>query len=205
MTTPFDKTAYRQALGGFPTGVCVISTYDANGVPLGITANSFTSVSMDPPLLLWCPSQSSSRHEVFVKTPHFAINVLCHSDEHLAKAIAADGHKITDAGLRASNGKAPVIENCVAVFECKQHATHAAGDHRSEERRSLFLHTATCAFVQCRAVLFDANALEYLALILKIAFGKAFCFEMPNPHSVRPMPFGQACLYHQPIQERFGR
>ncbi|MGV6840477.1 MAG: flavin reductase family protein [Planktomarina sp.] len=129
MSEQFDQKEYRMALGGFPTGVCIISAYDPKGEPIGITANSFTSVSMDPPLLLWCPSKSSSRHDIFASASHFAINVLAHEDEALAKAVAKNGYAIKETALVGGNVKTPVLQNSVCVFECKQHATHTAGDH----------------------------------------------------------------------------
>ncbi|MGB0799466.1 MAG: flavin reductase family protein, partial [Planktomarina sp.] len=72
-----DGQALRGAFGRFATGVTVITTQDATGDPVGITANSFASVSLDPALLLWSPAKSAGRHDVFVNASHFAVHILC--------------------------------------------------------------------------------------------------------------------------------
>lgn len=75
-TAAFDARAFRRALGNFATGVTVVTAADQNGRKVGVTANSFNSVSLDPPLILWSIDKRSSSHDVFDEATHFAVNVL---------------------------------------------------------------------------------------------------------------------------------
>lgn len=84
----FDVREYRRALGGFATGVAVITTSDGDGGVLGITVNSFTSVSLEPPLVLWCLDDASDRRDPFVLTERFAVNILGADDAALSDRFA---------------------------------------------------------------------------------------------------------------------
>ena len=82
-----DPQAYRRALGGFATGVCVVTAHTSEG-PLGITVNSFTSVSLNPPLILWCLDQKSWRHDAFAAADRFAVHMLPVDDKALSDRFA---------------------------------------------------------------------------------------------------------------------
>src|SRR5450830_1176278 len=86
--TPFDPRAFRRALGNFATGVTVVTAADASGRKVGVTANSFNSVSLDPPLVLWSIDKRSNSHEVFEQASHFAVNVLAADQIDLSNNFA---------------------------------------------------------------------------------------------------------------------
>lgn len=123
-----DTKAYRTALGRFATGVTVI-TAQSHGLPIGITANSFSSISLDPPLVLWSPAKNSSRHDPFVQAEHFAIHILAADQKAVSEAFAKsrNGFDAVDAELNKHG--VPIISGCLAVFECVQKAQYDAGDH----------------------------------------------------------------------------
>lgn len=123
-----DSAAFRRALGSFATGVTIVTTRGPDG-PVGITANSFASVSLDPPLVLWSPAKASRRFGFFAGAEHFAIHVLGAGDRAICERFsrAIDGF---DA-LEWSEGRngVPLIHGTAARFECRQEAAHDAGDH----------------------------------------------------------------------------
>ncbi len=133
MTTTYapetdDARVLRDAFGRFATGVTVITTRDLDR-PIGITANSFASVSLDPPLVLWSPARSSRRFPIFGKAAYFAVHVLGAEQADLCGRFTKDGHDFE--GLNWSEGVdgVPLLDGCIARFECKQHSTHDGGDH----------------------------------------------------------------------------
>ncbi|WP_027259223.1 flavin reductase family protein [Leisingera aquimarina] len=127
---PGPETArdYRDALGCFGTGVTVVTTMTARG-PLAITVNSFTSVSLDPPLLLWCPAKASLRHDSFVMAENFAIHVMAEDQLGLAKHFAARGEDFSTAAWQSNGQGAPALDGVIARFDCRRFAAHLAGDH----------------------------------------------------------------------------
>lgn len=126
----FDARGFRNALGCFPTGVAIITTLDG-GTPVGLTCNSFSSVSLDPPLVLWSLRTNSKSLAAFRKARAFAINILA-EDQNLLSARFASG-AIADKfeGVPWSPGLqgVPLVGGCVAGFECSTFAEHEAGDH----------------------------------------------------------------------------
>ncbi|WP_077488164.1 flavin reductase [Sinomonas mesophila] len=126
----FDVRDFRSALGQFATGVTVVTTRSADGSRVGMTANSFTSVSMDPPLVLWCPSKRAPSLGDFEASTHFAINILA-SDQHVLSRQFATPAEDKFAGVRCAEGVSgvPLIEGAVATFQCRTVARHDAGDH----------------------------------------------------------------------------
>ena len=125
---PATAAAYRRALGRFVTGVTVITAATAEG-PMGITANSFTSVSLDPPLVLWCPARGSKRFAHFAAAPHFAIHVLGDGQLDVARGFASGaGHFAAPPGQVTPEG-VPVLDAALARFDCALHAAHDGGDH----------------------------------------------------------------------------
>jgi len=128
--TPGPDTirAYRDALGCFGTGVTVVTTLTSRG-PLAITANSFTSVSIDPPLLLWCPAKNSQRHDAFVNASHFAIHIMGENQLDLAKHFARNGEDFEAVNWQPNAIGTPTLPGCIARFDCRHSACHQAGDH----------------------------------------------------------------------------
>mgnify|MGYP000023117962 FL=1 len=128
--TPGTDTvrAYRDALGCFATGVTVVTTLTQQG-PLAITVNSFTSVSIEPPLLLWCPDRSSLRHDAFVAAERFAIHVLAEDQLALAQHFARNAEGFSEGNWHKSTAGTPALDGYIARFECQKYESHPAGDH----------------------------------------------------------------------------
>jgi flavin reductase (DIM6/NTAB) family NADH-FMN oxidoreductase RutF len=126
-----DPLHLRRALGRFTTGVTIISCVDAQGGFVGLTANSFNSLSLEPPLVLWSLRETSSSLAAFSATRRFAVNVLAEAQVDLSRRFAARGeHKFADGAWALSELGNPVLAGCAAVFECESHAQHDLGDHR---------------------------------------------------------------------------
>ncbi len=123
-----DPRAFRNALGQFVTGVTVV-TCATNDGPIGITANSFASVSLDPPLVLWSPAKDSQRYPFFMATERFAIHVLRRDQGAICRGFARSADAFDTAEWRESPEGVPLIEGCLARFECSTEAQHDAGDH----------------------------------------------------------------------------
>lgn len=127
----FDTRAFRRALGCFPTGVAVITTRDADGRPVGLTCNSFSSVSLEPPLVLWSLRQQSRLLPAFTAHSGFGVNLLAEDQgelsAHFANSAIVD--KFAGVPYRAGLDGVPVLDDCVATFHCRQFTRHAAGDH----------------------------------------------------------------------------
>ena len=126
--TPGPETVriLRDALGRFVTGVTVVTAPTPAG-PIGITANSFTSVSLDPPLVLWCPARASRRFAHFDAAGHFAIHVLGADQLEIARRFAS-GAGGFDAQEQSPEG-VPLLPDALARFDCALHAAHDGGDH----------------------------------------------------------------------------
>jgi len=124
----FSERDLRDALGRFATGVTVVTTLTPDG-PLGITANSFSSVSLDPPLVLWSPARRSSRFPAFEAAGHFAVHVLSAGQRHIADHFARCGAFPEAFSASPGHGGAPLLEGCTARFECRHAAQFDGGDH----------------------------------------------------------------------------
>lgn len=126
-----ETALLRQLLGCFPTGVAVITTRGADGRPAGLTCNSFSSVSLEPPLVLFSLRNASSLLATFKDGPGFVINILSQKQDALSSRFASS--KIADKfeGVSWHPGALgmPVIDDCLASFECGAYACHEAGDH----------------------------------------------------------------------------
>jgi flavin reductase (DIM6/NTAB) family NADH-FMN oxidoreductase RutF len=118
----------RRVFGRFGTGVTVVTTQSDQG-PLGMTANSFTSVSLDPALVLWSVAVSSKRHDAFVRCPHFAIHVLGADQSDLAQHFAAQGLDFADLDWAPGPNQVPNLQGCIATLHCETQAVQPAGDH----------------------------------------------------------------------------
>lgn len=125
-----DQRALRTALGRFATGVTVITCVDAQGTRIGLTANSFNALSLDPPLVLWSLRQSSPSLAAFGAASHFAVNVLGEAQVDLSRRFAAPGDdKFGEGAWAAGEGGAPLLAGCAAVFQCQTVSRQDAGDH----------------------------------------------------------------------------
>lgn len=123
-----DPRDFREALGRFGTGVTVVTCATENG-PLGITANSFASVSLDPPLVLWAPAKSSARYPHFLAARHFAIHIMAAEQAKICESFAKAGHLFDHVAWHPSDTGVPLIDGCLSRFECETTVTHDGGDH----------------------------------------------------------------------------
>ncbi|MBB3995137.1 flavin reductase (DIM6/NTAB) family NADH-FMN oxidoreductase RutF [Sulfitobacter undariae] len=138
---PARTTDLRRALGQFGTGVALITAQTDAG-PIGMTANSFSSVSLDPPLVLWSAACSSKRHDAFAQTAAFCIHVLSAEQIELANHFATQGHDFSPYPWDVGPNGAPTLHGCLATFHCDTYAVHPAGDH------SIILGQITSAAIQ---------------------------------------------------------
>jgi flavin reductase (DIM6/NTAB) family NADH-FMN oxidoreductase RutF len=124
----FDTQDLRRALGQYATGVTVVTTEDADGNRWGMTANSFTAVSLNPPIVLWAAAKSSPSMPAFDRAKRFAVNVLASDQHHLSRQFSTSGTDKFD-GVRLVPGAMPLLEGAVACFECRTTQRIDAGDH----------------------------------------------------------------------------
>lgn len=126
----FDSRELRKVLGSFVTGVTVITALDAQGKPHGLTANSFSSVSLDPPLILWSQSLAAPSHPVFRDADRFVVNILADDQVDISNRFAR-GSQDKFAGLHTEPGIAgvPLIPGCSAYLECRRVNSFPGGDH----------------------------------------------------------------------------
>lgn len=130
MSTEFDPKAFRRALGNFATGVTVITASTPDGEKAGVTANSFNSVSLEPPLVLWSIIKTSSSVAIFEKTSHFTVNVLAADQIHLSNHFARPSDdKFADVDYENGLGNAPLLPECSARFQCEHYERIDGGDH----------------------------------------------------------------------------
>ena len=125
-----DSKDFRRCLGKFATGVTVVTCCDSEGRPCGITANSFSSVSLDPPLLLWNIAKVSNSLQAYLDAEHFVINVLTSDQQTLSSHFARSDHTLFDnVDFDLSDDGAPLLPDTLATFECRTHQIHDCGDH----------------------------------------------------------------------------
>jgi flavin reductase (DIM6/NTAB) family NADH-FMN oxidoreductase RutF/DNA-binding MarR family transcriptional regulator len=130
LETAFDTRAFRRALGNFATGVTVVTAATASGRKVGVTANSFNSVSLDPPLVLWSIDKRSSSHEVFEEASHFAVNVLAADQIDLSNNFARPkDDRFAGIEYDPGEGGSPVFADCSARFHCEKFQQVDGGDH----------------------------------------------------------------------------
>jgi flavin reductase (DIM6/NTAB) family NADH-FMN oxidoreductase RutF len=129
-SSPLDPRDFRNALGTFATGVTIITAMTDDGKPYGLTCNSFASVSINPPLVLWSLGMYSQGLPVFQDTSHFAVNVLGVSQAALASKFAKTGvDRFAGVDWKPGLGKAPLIADSVAYFQCRAANRYYGGDH----------------------------------------------------------------------------
>ncbi|WP_044870539.1 p-hydroxyphenylacetate 3-hydroxylase reductase component [Pseudomonas sp. LFM046] len=128
--TLFDSRAFRRALGNFATGVTVVTATAPDGTRVGVTANSFNSVSLEPPLILWSIDKRSSSLAVFEQASHFAVNILAADQIDLSNQFARPrDDKFDGVAVESGIGGAPLLPDCAARFECEMHQRVEGGDH----------------------------------------------------------------------------
>lgn len=126
----FDLRTFRDTLGLFVTGVTVITTRDQTGRPVGITANSFNSVSLDPPLILWSVGLNALSLAAFSKAQAFAVHILRDDQAGLSQRFAKSGQdKFSGLAIETGLHDVPLLPDCAARMECLPYAQHPAGDH----------------------------------------------------------------------------
>ena len=125
----FDSTTFRRVLGHYPTGVCVVTAVDQDG-PTGMVVGSFTSVSLDPPLVAFFPAKSSSSWPRIEEAGRFCVNVLASDQQLLCRQFSAKGaDKFAGVAHRVSFLGSPILDGVVAWIDCTLEAVHEAGDH----------------------------------------------------------------------------
>ncbi|MBI3992569.1 MAG: flavin reductase family protein [Candidatus Lambdaproteobacteria bacterium] len=125
-----DKDSFRAVLGRFASGVTIITTLDAEGAPTGLTATSFASLSLDPPLVLFCLARTANCFEDFQRAGSFAVNILAHGQDAISNIFASRGaEKYVGVGYRKGELGDPLLDGALASMECRIAARHPGGDH----------------------------------------------------------------------------
>jgi flavin reductase (DIM6/NTAB) family NADH-FMN oxidoreductase RutF len=126
----FSTDEFRDALGMFATGVTIVTARSAEGALVGLTANSFNSVSLDPPLVLWSLARSAGSMPALSTGSHYAINILAANQKDLAERFASKNvDRWAEVQFSEGVGGAPVLDGCVASFECFNRSRYDEGDH----------------------------------------------------------------------------
>lgn len=127
---PIDSDALRTALGAFATGIAVITARNGDGAARAITVNSFTSVSLDPPLILFCLDKAAFHYDAFAGAGAFAVNFLAEGQEALSNRFASEAEDgFEDLATDTITTGAPVFPDALAALDCTREAAHEAGDH----------------------------------------------------------------------------
>ena len=128
--TDFDTRSYRKALSQFPTGVTIMTALLSDGRPVGMTVNSFASVSLSPPVILWSIARSTPSYAVFANAKSFVVNFLAEDQKHLSNKFSRPSEdKFADVAWTPGLNGVPVLAGCVAHIECTLRERHAVGDH----------------------------------------------------------------------------
>lgn len=126
----FDPKEFRRTLGTFTTGVTIITTRTTDGVPVGLTANSFNSVSLDPPMVLWSLAKTSRNLEVFKEAGHWAVHILAINQQPLSDRFAKSSEdKFAGVQVQAGIGDIPLLSGCASRLQCKTLFQYEGGDH----------------------------------------------------------------------------
>ena len=127
---PNDNRALRNALGRFATGIAVVTAIDPDGHPIGLTVNSFSAVSLNPPLVLWCLDNGSHNLEAFRRASHHAITILAADQQELSNRFATwPTDRFAGLPWQPGLGGAPLLPGACASFVVANETTHLAGDH----------------------------------------------------------------------------
>ena len=156
MATTADPIAFRGALGSFATGVTIVTTRDAAGLDCGLTANSFNSVSLDPPMVLWSLARSSLSMDAFRNAEYFAVHILAADQETLSNGFARRGaDKFAGLETERGAGDVPLLKGCAARFQCRTAYQYEGGDH--DDRAPLLFHGGRYALAARRATALTAS------------------------------------------------
>ena len=130
LAQPIDGATFRRVLGHYPTGVCVVTAIQPDGTPAAMVVGSFTSVSLDPPLVAFFPDRGSSSWPKIQQAGKFCVNILGSHQQDVCQRFAAKGdNKFEGLEYRLSANGSPVLEDVVAWIDCKLDVVHEAGDH----------------------------------------------------------------------------
>ncbi|MEM1402176.1 MAG: flavin reductase family protein [Pseudomonadota bacterium] len=139
----FSDREFRNSLGQFATGVCLVSAKDEEGIPHAVTVNSFSSVSLSPPLVLWSIQKEANTYDLFLSANNFAISILSASQQELSVAYAQkDGHVLEPQHYQTGSNGAPLIDGAIAAFECTLERVLEGGDHTILLGRVTAVHDA---------------------------------------------------------------
>lgn len=123
-----ESKAYRTALGTFATGIAIV-TANIDGRWIGITVNSFSSISLSPPMIMWAPDKSSRRHDLFASAKNFAVHVLSADQRHICDAFVKSADAFDGLHVELSGEGVPLLKHTLAAFECELDSIIDAGDH----------------------------------------------------------------------------
>jgi flavin reductase (DIM6/NTAB) family NADH-FMN oxidoreductase RutF len=127
---PVSKDEFRTALSRFLSGVTVVTTVGKDDRPAGITVSAFSSLSLEPPLVLACIDKRASLHDCLTEGSHFAVNILAHDQEHLSRRFASkDQDRFDGAGYREGVRGVPLLDGALAYIECRVVHAYPGGDH----------------------------------------------------------------------------
>jgi 3-hydroxy-9,10-secoandrosta-1,3,5(10)-triene-9,17-dione monooxygenase reductase component len=177
----FDAAEFRKALGAFATGVTIITTRTQDGSLVGLTANSFNSVSLNPPLVLWSLAKTAMSLEAFRNAPHWAVHVLAADQDALSARFARRGaDKFAGLAVDAGLGGVPLLQGCTARFQCRTAFQYEGGDHLifvgevlsfdQNESAPLVFHSGRYAHAAPR----DASGVKPRSAYLAGSFGEDF-------------------------------
>lgn len=158
-SSPIDPDVFRSVLGSFVSGVTVVTAMD-DGQPVGLTAQSFMSLSLDPPLVMFCPKISSTSWPRIERAQHFAANILAEGQDELGLRFAkSGGDKFTGLDWTAGPSGAPLLDGVLAHIDCLIEAVHPGGDHQIVVGRVLHL----AAEANKKPLVYFRSAFESLA------------------------------------------
>lgn len=138
-----DPREFRNTVGCFATGITVITTVEESGRPVGFTANSFTSLSLDPPLVLFCLDRKVASFEAFAAARPFAVNILSSTQAEISQRFATSGpEKWEGVEFETRKTGSPILRDCIAHLECTIDSLHEGGDHVIVIGRVVAIHRA---------------------------------------------------------------
>jgi len=132
VTSPkiFSDRAFRDAMGRFPTGVCVVTAHNVYGEAIGMTVNSFSSLSLDPPLILVCLGEESPRSQAIINAGKFNVSILSDAQADISNHFSQPGQGLSRPDMvTPGNNSFPIVPGCGAVIECDVEAGYPGGDH----------------------------------------------------------------------------
>lgn len=124
-----DQDAFRAVLGRFASGVTIVTVLGANGRDYGMTVSAFSSVSLEPPLVMVCIGEEASLEPMIAEATHFGVSILASDQEPLSRRFAAHGERFDGVGFTRGDSGMALIDGALAFMECRIVARHRAGDH----------------------------------------------------------------------------